>query len=271
MTSRAPANRSKRFQGQEKANAHAAAEPTSAATKSRPLLLGHRGARPLSRFKSSVGATEIPPENTIACFEYAFAHGCDGVEFDVRATRDERLVICHNVWLRGRKVSASSFDSLCSRCGTRLPCLEDVLRAFADRAYLNIEVKVPGTEELIVNALRLGRPQRYLVSSFSAQVLRRLHQLDPSLPLGYVCDRTTNVRTWRDLPIEVFLPHYELASEKLVQDVHSRGLQIFTWTVNQEKDLLRLAGWGIDGFISDDPNLLDQTFASDSPSLSSEK
>ncbi len=251
----------------EVADAHAAAGRVSipVAAKSRPLLLGHRGARPLSRFKPRPPAAGIPPENSIACFEYALAHGCDGFEFDVRMTRDGRLLICHDAWLRGYKVSASLFDSLCSRCGATLPCLEDVLAACADRAYLDIEVKTAGAEELIAKALRRYARGQYLLSSFLPEVLRRLHQLDPSLPLGYVCERTTSMRIWRDLPIEVFLPHYELVSEKLVREVHNREMQVYTWTVNQEKDLLRLAGWGVDGLISDDPELLQQTFRVGSP------
>jgi glycerophosphoryl diester phosphodiesterase len=205
-------------------------------------------------------AATIPPENTLACFEYALAHGCDGFEFDVRITRDGRLVLCHNARLGGRTVATSSYESLGSGFDETLPCLEDVLATFADRAYLDIEVKVPGGEELVLAALRCSMPQHYLLSSFLPEVLLRFHQLDPSLPLGYICERSEDVRTWQELPIQVFLPQCELVSEKLVEEVHSRGMQIFTWTVNRKQDMQRLAVWGIDGLISDDPTLLSQTF-----------
>jgi glycerophosphoryl diester phosphodiesterase len=240
----------------DQAHASAAPPPVPTTGRSRPLLLGHRGARPLSRFKPNARGQGIPPENTIACFEYALAHGCDGFEFDVRVTRDARLVLCHNAWLGGYKISASLFDSLCSRRGETLPCLEDVQSAFGGRAYLDIEVKVAGGEELIVNALRCSLPQRFLLSSFLPEVLLRFHQLDPSLPLGYICDRSADVRPWPELPIQVFLPQYKLVNEELIREVHSRGLQIFAWTVNRKEDLRRLTAWGIDGLISDDPDSL---------------
>ncbi len=198
----------------------------------------------------------------MGAFEYALANGCDGFEFDVRITRDERLVLCHNASLQGRKIASSSYDSLCSHCEDGLPCLEDVLAAFGARAYLDIEVKVSGGEKLIVAALRRSKPERYLLSSFLPEVLRRLNQVDPSLPLGYICDRVADVPAWRELPIKVFLPQYKLIDEELIRQVHSRGVQIFTWTVNQEEDMRRLAGWGVDGLISDDPGLLARTFAS---------
>jgi glycerophosphoryl diester phosphodiesterase len=57
----------------------------------RPLLLGHRGAR---------GIRSIP-ENTIASFDRALADGCDGFEFDVRLTADGEAVICHDPVFRG--------------------------------------------------------------------------------------------------------------------------------------------------------------------------
>jgi len=44
--------------------------------------------------------------------------------------------------------------------------------------------------------------------------------------------------------------------------VHARDIQLFTWTVNKRADLLRLAEWGVDGLISDDPKLLAETFPS---------
>jgi glycerophosphoryl diester phosphodiesterase len=202
----------------------------------------------------------IPLENTLACFEYALEHRCDGFEFDVRITRDGKLLLCHDASLRGRKVAASSFDMLCSGADETLPSLDDVLTAFHGRAYLDIEVKVAGAEELIVEALRRNTPERYLLSSFLPEVLLRFHQLDSSLPLGYVCRRSADVRRWQELPIAVFLPHHEVVDEKLVQEAHRRDVQVFTWTVNREQDMRRLAEWGIDGLISDGPILMTQTF-----------
>jgi glycerophosphoryl diester phosphodiesterase len=228
--------------------------------KLRPFLLGHRGARPPSRFKLNTRSARIPSENTIACFEYALAHGCDGFEFDIRITRDGGLVVCHNASSDGRKIATSLFEDLRSQCDQGLCCLEDVLAAFGDRAYLDIEVKVAGGEELIISALQRSKPKRYLLSSFLPEVLLRFHQLAPSAPLGYICDRLADVRNWQELPIQVFLPHYELVTEKLIREVQSRGMQIFTWTVNREEDMLRLAAGGIDGLISDDPKLLYRTF-----------
>jgi len=228
---------------------------------SSPLLLGHRGFRPLPRAGVRWRRPGTPAENTLAAFDYAMANGCDGFEFDVRYTHDRRSVLCHDPKLRRKEVAATAYAGLERRRGYNLPCLEDVLARFAATAWLDIELKATGNEEAIVAALRAHPPQRgYVVSSFLPDLLLRLHELDRSLPLGYVCKHPQDAPLWTELPITCFIPHHTLVARRLVDEVHSRGLRLLTWTVNAERDLRRLAGWGVDGLISDDPRLLAETF-----------
>ena len=118
---------------------------------SKPLLLGHRGAR------------RYAPENTTAAFELALAHGCDGFEFDVRLTADRRCVICHDPRLGRRNIEKSRYDQLAP--GT--PCLPEVLENFSRRAFLDIELKVSGLENDVAGMLREHPPQRgCFISSF---------------------------------------------------------------------------------------------------------
>src|ERR1017187_5379557 len=103
-----------------------------------PLLLGHRGARTVRRI----------PENTLASFELCLQHGCDGFEFDVRLSADGQAVICHDATIGGMKIANTASKSLA------LPTLEDVLEQFADRAFLDIELKVAGLESHVLAELR---------------------------------------------------------------------------------------------------------------------
>jgi glycerophosphoryl diester phosphodiesterase len=226
----------------------------------RPLLLGHRGVRPVRRWDARSLTSQLPAENTLAALDFAIANGCDGFEFDVRFTRDRRAVLCHDPKIDGKEISATNFADL-GQGRDSLPCLEDVLECFGDLAYLDIEVKVGGNEEQVVAAVRAKPPSRgYIVSSFVPELLLQLNRLDSSLPLGYLCDRPQCVNLWTKLPITVFLPHHRLVSKGLIEAAHQRGTKLFTWTVNQRRDLVRLANWGVDGLISDDPELLSSTF-----------
>jgi len=189
------------------------------------------------------------------------ANGCDGFEFDVRYTRDRRSVLSHNPELNRKEVAATEYAGLERRCAYHLACLEDVLTRFGATAFLDIELKVEGNEDAVVAALRAHPPDRgYVVSSFLPDVLQRLHDLDTSLPLGFICEHTDQAKHWTELPIVAFIPHCSLVSRHLIDQVHARKRQILVWTLNDAHELLRLASWGVDGLISDDPRLLARTF-----------
>ena len=189
------------------------------------------------------------------------AHGCDGFEFDLRYTLDRRSLLHHDSDVKGRAVAANDHATLERRMGFKLASLEDTLRRFASTAWLDIELKIAGEEETLVAALRACPPQRgFVISSFLADALLRLREIDPSLPLGYICDREEGLLLWSGLPIQFFIPHRSLVTEVLVEEAHRRKMQLITWTVNRREDMLRLASWGVDGLISDDPKMLSETF-----------
>lgn len=219
----------------------------------RPLLLGHRGAR------------RAAPENTLAAFELALRHGCHGFEFDVRRTADGRAVICHDPRLAGLEVARATCAELVQHHrrlagDAAIPCLEDVLARFAARAYLDIELKVTGLEEAVLAALRENPPQRgYLVSSFLAEVVQGIRARDPAVPVGFICDQKRALARWPALPVVAVLPQRSLVGRALVEEIHAAGRKVFVWTVNQRREMLRLAEWGVDGIISDDTELLGHT------------
>src|SRR5258708_26770075 len=134
-----------------------------------PLLLGHRGAR----------ASRHIRENTLASFELCLKHGCDGFEFEVRRSADGVAVICHDAAVGGVEIANTGYKTL------PLPTLEDVLRQFAHRAFLDIELKVAGLEAQTLGELRKCPPQKgYVVSSLLPGVLTLSHALDAPIPLG---------------------------------------------------------------------------------------
>ena len=206
-----------------------------------PLLLGHRGARAFRHI----------PENTSTSFELCLQHGCDGFEFDVRLSGDGRPVICHDAKIGGMEIENSASKSL------SLPTLEDVLRQFAHRAFLDIELKVAGLVQQTLSELRKHPPQKgYVVSSFLPDVLKKIHDLDPAIPLGLLCDTRDQLRAWRQTPAEWLIPQCDLADGELVELVHAAGKKIMVWTVNRAERMREFAAWGMDAIISDETELL---------------
>ncbi len=219
------------------------------------LLLGHRGAR------------RCAPENTIAAFELALAHGCDGFEFDVRLTADACAVICHDDRLARRAIAANTHAELLVR-DPALPTLDEVLARFAQHAYLYIELKVVGLERRLLSALTEHAPERgYVVASFLSEVLEAVYALDATVPLGYICDRKKLLPRWRELPVACVMPHHKLASREVVEQLRHAGKQVFVWTVNDRRRMLQMAELGVDAVLSDDTRLLCETLGARSRAL----
>ncbi|HEU5235062.1 MAG TPA: glycerophosphodiester phosphodiesterase [Terriglobales bacterium] len=205
---------------------------------SRPLLLGHRGAR------------KYAAENSFAAFDLAIEHGCDGFEFDVRYTRDARCVICHDALYRRRRIVSRSFAEL------SLPDAEEVIQKYGSRAFLDIELKTPGDAGPILRALAEARAKHYIISSFLPEVLHRVAAENVDVPLGLICETFRQLRRWPKLPIGAVIMNWRLADKSLIDELHSARLQTFIWTVNSRREMERLRELGVDGIISDDTKLL---------------
>ena len=214
---------------------------------SRPLLLGHRGARALKSI----------PENTLASFDRALTDGCDGFEFDVRLTADGHLVVCHDPRTGSIEIARAAAAKL-----SALPQLQDVLARYQNRAFLDIELKVAGVEKIVLDLLQKHPPRRgFVVSSFLPQVLRDLHALNPSVALGLICETKTQLRSWSELPIEFVIPHYKRVDAALLRQIKSAQKKVVVWTVNAPAGMQSLADSGVDGIISDNTSLLCRTVA----------
>ncbi len=214
---------------------------------SRPLLLGHRGARALKSI----------PENTLASFDRALADGCDGFEFDVRLTADGEAVLCHDPKIAGYAIARSTAKQVSS-----LPRLRDILQRYQD-SFLDIELKVKGLERLTLDLFLRHKPRRgFVVSSFVPGVLKSLAAEDSTIPLGLICEFKNQLRLWNELPVEYVIPRQDLTDPELVRKIKGAGKKVLVWTVNDAEGMRRFAEMGVDGIISDDTSLLCRTLAS---------
>jgi len=209
-----------------------------------PLRLGHRGAR----------AARKIPENTLASFELCLQHGCDGFEFDVQLSADGEAVICHDATTGGLEIAGATAEKLA------LPTLHDVLRSFHARAFLDIELKVAGLEHATLEALHRYSPCRgYVVSSFLPEVIRKMYELDPAVPLGFLCEGRARLRTWREVPGEWVIPRLDLVDGEMIEMMHEAGKKVMVWTVNQPEAMRKCAAWEVDAIISDETEVLVRT------------
>jgi glycerophosphoryl diester phosphodiesterase len=210
----------------------------------RPLLLGHRGAR----------SEKSVAENTLPAFDLALAHGCDGFEFDVQRSADGEAVICHDATSRGLEIAQASAQRLA------LPHLRDVLARYQSRAFLDIELKVSGLEEVVIDLLRKHAPIRgCVVSSFLPEVLQAIHGIDSTIPLGLICETRAQLSLWPELPVKYVILHFTLLRPDSISEITAAGRKVFVWTVNRPEAMRQSAAQSVDGIISDDTKRLAST------------
>ena len=151
------------------------------------------------------GASAVAPENTLPAFEKALEMGADGIELDVQATADGKLVVLHDFNLERTTTGAGPLrDHALAQlseidagvgfsdafAGTRIPTLEQVFDLVGDSCIVNVEIKNMDwnggreAEPLARIIKRRGLYDQVIVSSFNPVSLRKMRRLDPSIPLG---------------------------------------------------------------------------------------
>lgn len=244
------------------------------ASRTRPLLLGHRGAR------------HAATENTFSAFNLALEEGADGVELDVRLNASGDVIVFHDLTLerltegRDRRalhdLTTRECDAVRLANDERLPHLVDVLD-WAERhgACLNVEIKADGQRrrKLTRAVARLTEPradsENLLVSCFNPVVVQLHGMLAPSIPTAWLVDSPLLCR----MPLlphsgsAAIHPHESLINAESLALWKRQGFRVHTWTVNDVGRAAELARLGVDCLISDTPGAIKRALSGGTPSL----
>lgn len=250
----------------------------------RPLVFAHRG------------GADAMPEHTLGAYLRALEEGADGLECDVRLTRDGHLVCVHDRRLNRTsngtglvsaktlaELDALDFGSWHPALGEeedadlkRLLTLERLLGAIKDsgrEVRLLIETKHPSrygaeVERRLVDMLRKhgladpkpDDPVRVTVMSFAALALRRIRVLAPGVPTVYLLEIPPPGVSRGRLPFgaKIAGPGIGLVRSRpaLVPALRAAGHEVYVWTVNAESDLEVVLEQQVDGVITDRPRFV---------------
>ncbi len=102
---------------------------------------------------------------------------------------------------------------------------------------------------------------RLLIESFDVNILNELYKqtqnTDTHFEIGFLVENKLsieeNLAKLHFLP-SVYVPYYRLLTKKKIEELHQKGLKVFTWTVNDTEKMQQLLNWGIDSIITDFPN-----------------
>ena len=223
------------------------------------LVIGHRG------------ASAARPENTVEAFRHARELGADWVELDVRRTADGALVVHHDAHLPdGRAI----VELTAAELPVSLPSLDEALDA-CEGLGVNVEIKnsrpdpdfdpddwLAGvvTDRLLARAAA-GRhaPDDLLVTSFNRHTVAAVRARAPELPTGLLAmggsDPESVVRLAASDGHASLNPWDPDVDARLVELAHDAGLAVCVWTVDDPVRMAALIGMGVDGIITNVPDV----------------
>jgi len=237
-----------------------------------PIRIGHKG------------ADALVPGNTVESFVRAVEVGVDMIEMDVLWLPDGKpslpagerspLAVVHD-WRQAEREQP--------------PTLDQVLAAFTsdplDRVRVNLDLKLPGREEEVVEGIhRHGLAGRTSVSTMEVSSLTAIRDLDPAIPRGWTVPRVSFDWTvpWlrplllvgaeavrRRLPgkvrrgipelgVESIWAWHGAVTEPLLKVTRSAGVDLNVWTVDDPGQVSRLEAMGVSGICSNDPRILNR-------------
>ena len=217
------------------------------------------------------GAAGLAAENTIASIRKGLDWNVDGVEFDVRCSRDRVPVVIHDATV-DRTTDGSGFvhelmlsqlQRLAVEHSGRIPTLEQVVTEVAGRVRLNVELKEQNSAQPAASVLGKAivastvAAERLLVSSFELEAIEEFRKIHDRIPVALLTRGLPSGSFWLNAKrLRAVAANIDLESVTgtFVHRAHAEGLQVMVYTVNDREDAHRMRELGVDAIFSDYPN-----------------
>jgi glycerophosphoryl diester phosphodiesterase len=235
------------------------------------------------------GASKRMPENTLESFRVALAHGANAIETDAWMTRDRVIVLSHdgNGERMGNVAAAIDESSLAEvqawdvsagfegerdslpKEARQIPTLVDALEAFPDVVF-NVDAKGGAAmlEPLIQTVRAVKAEDRVRLASFSSIVLHRARDLGWRGPMGLgqeevgalvaLPEKALSFRSWKGRAAQVprWIGPMPIVTRRFVERCHRLHIEVHVWTVNEVEEARDLLDLGVDGLMSDAPDVI---------------
>jgi glycerophosphoryl diester phosphodiesterase len=235
------------------------------------------------------GASGNAPENTLAAFKLALENHVDFIEIDVHLSKDSVPVVIHDNTLNRttngkglvfehelkqlKKLDAGSWFSKTHQ-GEKIPTLEEVINLTKGKCKLLIEIKhgsnrYPNIEELTLQIIhKLQVQNQCIIQSFDEDVIANLKKLKCSVEVHKLIEGDFPVKLYNiyssinhktkkgKASIGAINPNQSSVNQKFIKNIHKQKKKTFIWTVNDQKDMMRMIKMGVDGIITNYPEKL---------------
>ena len=218
------------------------------------IIIGHRG------------ATGLAPENTLLSFRTAMNLGAHMVELDIHETLDGHLVCIHDGTVERTtngtgtvaEMTLQELRTFDAGQGEKIPLLYEVLDLVRNRMRVNIELKTLGVEKNVEEqVVSRNMIDEVIVSSFFPANLLAMKELNPEIKTAILVSYPMNdlIPYTMELGSDAVNPRFSFVSNEMIEEAHKNSLKIYPWTVNDGSQMHMLLQMGVDGIITDFPNL----------------
>lgn len=223
-----------------------------------PIVIAHRG------------ASGYAPENTLSSFKKALEMGAPMIEFDVHRCKSGEVVVFHDTFLKNqpnKKIKDLSWAQLQTYNvghGQKIPLLSQVFDLVDKRAIINIELKSQDSVEPVAELIKhyIEEKQwpadRFIVASFDHYRVKKFRTLLPQVKTGVIFEGNpiglAQIAT--NANAQYAIMYYEWITKEFIEDAHKRGVKVYTYTVNDKVLAQEMAALGLDGIISNYPDIL---------------
>ncbi|MEM3341476.1 MAG: glycerophosphodiester phosphodiesterase family protein [Thermoplasmata archaeon] len=223
------------------------------------LIIAHRG------------SSGREPENTLLAFKAAIAESADIIEADVHLCSTFQLVVIHDDTVERttdgtgavEELSILELRRLNAGKGEKIPLLQEVIELARGNAKLMIELKSKGcarpvAEEIEKNVkTEKNTYSDFIVTSFSVQELKDFKKYSSFVQTGFIYDspRIDIETVFKEIRPNYMLPAKKFVNEERMKLFSKLGLKVFPWVVNEIEEKNRLERLGVDGIVTDFPNL----------------
>ncbi|MET6991320.1 glycerophosphodiester phosphodiesterase [Sediminicola arcticus] len=221
------------------------------------MVIGHRG------------AMGHETENTLASVQKALDLGVDMIEIDVFKVKSGEIVVFHDETLErlsnagGRIEDYNIFDlkKVILEGNHKIPMLQDVLRLIDHKVSLNIELKGAGTADRVNFIVEYYIKEKgwkiedFLISSFNWDELRDMRKINKNIAIAILSDGNPieAIPMAKELGAIAINPDYKMLNSENVEEIKDGGFKIYTYTVNEPKDIEKMKDLGVNGIFTNFP------------------
>ena len=223
------------------------------------IIFGHRG------------VPEFYRENTLQSFEYAIELNYDGIELDVMLTRDQKIIVHHDltVQLKNKEIEVLKLNYLeIKKIYPKVITLEETLTSIGHKTNINIEIKDQNknslfvAEKVIQRLKQLNLIDNIIISSFNPWIVRHIKKTDDRFVTAWIWgkDNYHSLLSWaivlKYFKVNAIHINYKQITGPLIKKLQINQMKVLAYTVNNSDILFNLIGKNIDGVFTDSPSIL---------------